>query len=115
MAFTKLKDDLMAATVLAFPQPGLPCLLNTDASDLAIGAVLSQTIDGVERPIAYFSRVMYSAQRNYCTTRRELLAVVASIQHFRHYLLGAEVIIRTDHNSLIWLQTFKRPEGILAR
>jgi len=100
MAFTKLKDDLRAATVLAFRQPGLPCLLDTDATDLAIGAVLSQIIDGVERPIAYFSRVMNNAQRNYCTTRRELLAVVASLQHFRHYLLRAKVIIRTDHNSL---------------
>ena len=48
-------------------------------------------------------------------TRRELLAVIVSLQHFRHYLLGAQVILRTDHHSLNWLRTFKRPEGILAR
>ena len=86
-----------------------------DASDVAVGAVLSQIIDGVERPIAFYSRVMNSAQRNYCPTRRELLAVVAALQHFRHYLLGSHIILRTDHHSLKWLKTFKRPEGILAR
>jgi len=82
---------------------------------VALGAVLSQKIDGVERPIAFFSRVMNSTQRNYCTTRRELLAGISALQHFRHYLLGNKVILRTDHHSLKWLQTFKRPEGILAR
>ena len=58
---------------------------------------------------------MNRTQRNYCTTRRELLAVISALQHFRHYLLGAKVILRTDHHSLKWLKTFKRPEGILAR
>jgi len=93
----------------------VPAILDTDASDVAYGAVLSQTIEGVECPIAFFSRVMSPAQRGYCTTRRELLAVIAALQHFRHYLLGTKVILRTDHHSLKWLQTFKRPEGILAR
>jgi len=85
-----------------------------DASDVAVGAVLSQVVDGVERPIAFYSRNMNSAQRNYCPTRRELLAVIAALQNFRHYLLGTHVILRTDHHSLKWLKTFKRPEGILA-
>jgi len=56
-AFDALKLALMEATSLAFPHPNLPCLLDTDASDVAHGAVLAQVIDGVERPIA-FSRVM---------------------------------------------------------
>ena len=106
---------LLNATTLAFPIPGTPRMLDTDASDVAVDAVLSQIIDGVERPIAFYSRVMNSAQRNYCPTRRELLAVVAALQHFRHYLLGSHIILRTDHHSLKWLKTFKRPEGILAR
>ena len=58
---------------------------------------------------------MNSSQRNYCPTRREQLAVIASLQHFRHYLVGATVILRTDHYLLKWLRIFKRPEGILAR
>ena len=101
---------MVEATSLAFPVPQEPCVLDTDASDVAVGAVLSQRVDGVERPIAFFSRVMNVTQRNYCTTRRELLAVICALQHFRHYLLGTKII-----RSLKWLQTFKRPEGILAR
>jgi len=114
-AFDALKTALIDATSLAFPQPNVPCTCDTDASDVGIGGAISQTIDWVERPIAFFSRVMNTAQRNYCTTRRELLAAVSALQHFRHYLLGNKVILRTDHHSLKWLQTFKRPEGILAR
>ena len=105
----------MDATSLAFPIVGLPCILDTDASDVAVGAVLSQVIDGREQPIAFFSRIMNSSQRNYCATRRELLAVISALQHFRHYLLATKVIHRTDHHSLKWLKTFKRPEGIMAR
>jgi len=96
-------------------EPGEPCILDTDASDVAVGAVLSQKIQGVERPIAFFSRVMNVTQRNYCTTRRELLAAVMAFQHFRHYLLGIPVILRTDHASLKWLHSLRHPEGILAR
>ena len=80
-----------------------------------MGAILSTMVDGVERPIAFFSRVMNSSQHNYCPTRRELLAVIAGLQHFRHYLVGASVIFRTDHYSLKWLKTSKCPECILAR
>lgn len=83
---------------MAFPHPGIPCIVDSDASDVAvgavlsqeidgrgIGAVLSQVIDGVERPIAFYSTVMNQTQRNYCPTRLELLAVIAAMQHFRHY------------------------------
>ena len=115
LAFETLKKALVEATSLAFPVPQEPCILDMDALDVAVGAVLSQRIDGVERPIAFFSRVLNVTQRNYCTTRRELLAVICALQHFRHYLLGNKIVLRTDYHSLKWLQTFKRPEGILAR
>jgi len=114
-SFEELKKALLDVDTLAYPTPEIPCILDTDASDVAVGAVLSQMIDGVEKPIAYLSRVLNGTQRNYCPTRRELLAVITSLQHFRHYLLGNKVILRTDHHSLKWLRTFKRPEGILAR
>jgi len=114
-AFDALKRAFIDATSLAFPYPDTPCILDSDASDIQIGAILSQTVNGEERPIAFFSRVLNDAQRNYCTTRRELLAVVSALQHFRHYLIGVKVILRTDHHRLKWLRTFKRPEGILAR
>jgi len=114
-AFKKLKDCMLEVPTLAFPYPDRPCILDTDSSDVAYGSVLSQIVDGQERPIAFFSRVMSLSQQNYCATRRELLAVIGSLQHFRHYLLNVPVILRTDHHSLKWLKTFKRPEGILAR
>ena len=114
-SFDKLKSALLATEILGYPRPVLPCLLDSDASDISVGAVLSQTINGIEKPIAFFYKVLNEAQRNYCPTRRELLAVVLSLQHFWNYLLGAKVILRTDHHSLKWLKTFKRPEGILAR
>jgi len=84
-----------------YPLPDLPCILDTDASDVAVGAVLSQVINGVERPIAFFSKVLGDTEKNYCPTRRELLAVVLSLQHFRHYLLGNKIILRTDHQSQV--------------
>ena len=75
-SFEDLKRALLDVDTLAYPTPGTPCILDTDASDVAVGAVLSQMVDGVEKPIAYFSRVLNSTQRNYCPTRRELLAVI---------------------------------------
>lgn len=70
---------------------------------------------GQKRPIAYASRVLTRPERRYCVTRKELLAVVTYVQHFRPYLLGREFQLRTDHGSLAWLINFKEPEGQLAR
>ena len=86
------------------------------AIDSGIGAVLSQVQDdGTERVIAYASQALSKPERQYCVTRRELLAVVYFIQHFRPYLLGNQFTLRTDHGSLKWLRNFKQPEGQLAR
>ena len=73
-SFEELKRALLDVDTLAYPTPETPCILDTDASHVAVGAVLSQMVDGVEKPIAYFSRVLNGTQRNYCPTRRELLA-----------------------------------------
>lgn len=62
-AFETLKEALMQATSLALSIPNVPCILYTNASEVAVGAVLSQKIDGVERPIAFFSRVMSQTQQ----------------------------------------------------
>ena len=68
-------------------------MLDTDAINKSIGAVLSQVEDGKETVIAYARRVLSKAERAYCVTRRELLAVVAFLQHFRAYLLGRHFVI----------------------
>eukprot|EP00731_Ephydatia_muelleri_P039166 Em1164g1a len=91
-------------------------ILDTDASDTGIGAVLSQISDeGSERVIAYASRSLSRPEQRYCVTRKELLAVVSFVQQFRQYLLGREFTLRTDHGSLVWIRNFKEPEGQLAR
>ena len=115
-AFKRLKEQLTTPPVLVFPDFSREFLLDTDASDHGIGAVLSQVhSDGQERVVAYASRLLSKSERRYCVTRKELLAVVVFLHHFRQYLLGKTFILRTDHNSLVWLRNFKEPEGQLAR
>ena len=114
-AFRKLKQRLSQAPILAFPDFTKTFVLDTDASNDGIGAVLSQENDGRETVVAYASRVLSKAERSYCVTRRELLAVVTFLQHFRPYLLGRHFVVRTDHGSLTWLRNFKNPENQLAR
>ena len=115
-AFEEIRRRLVTAPILAFPDYERAFILDTDASDIGIGAVLSQVQeDGSERVIAYVSRVLTKPEQRYCVTRRELLAVVTFVQHFRPYLLGRHFLLRTDHGSLTWLSNFKEPEGQLAR
>ncbi|CAB3996360.1 Retrovirus-related Pol poly from transposon, partial [Paramuricea clavata] len=78
-------------------------------------AVLSQKRGNEEKVIAYFSRSLNRTQRQYCTTRREVLAVVKSLAHFHPYLNGRKFAARTDHFSLRLLVNFKYAEGQLAR
>ena len=114
-AFHILKEHLITAPVLAYPQVEGQYILDTDASGFALGVVLSQVQDGVERVVAYASKSLNRAQRNYCVTRRELLAVVYAVKQFRQHVYGRPVKVRTDHGALRWLLNFKDPEGQLAR
>lgn len=108
---------LTTAPVLGYPIPGETFILDTDASGTGIGAVVSQIQDGKERVIAFYSRSLTKAEKHYynCITRRELLAVVAAVKHFHHYLYGIKFLVRTDHSALHWLMNFKNPEGQMAR
>lgn len=114
-AFQRLKKCLMSSPILSFPRNEGQFLLDTDASNHGIGAVLSQIQDGSEKVIAYYSRVLGKSERNYCVTRRELLAIIDSLKSFHHYLYGRKFVIRTDHISLRWLMSFKNLEGQMAR
>ena len=99
-----------------FVRPGADTfILDTDASNLGIGAVLSQLQDGQEKVISYASKMLSDSQRCYCVTYRELLAIVVFVKQFRHYLLGRKFKIRTDHASLRWLSCFKDAEGMVGR
>jgi len=114
-AFETLKEALTSTPVLAYPTTDGQFILDTDASNTAVAAELSQIQDEKERTICYASLSLTPQQRNYCTTRRELLAIVQFTRQFRHYLLGRRVTIRTDNGSLLWLMRFKNPIGQLAR
>ena len=115
-AFDTIKTLLTTAPVLGYPSTdGSHFVVDYDASNVGIGSVLHQLQNGEEKVIGYFSRCLSRAERKYCTTRKELLAVVAAVKHFHHYLYGQQFIIRSDHGSLQWLLNFKNGEGQLAR
>jgi hypothetical protein len=115
-AFDKIISILTTAPVLAYPDFSLPFRLQADACKTSIGAVLSQIgKDGVERPIAYYSRLLTAAELKYGTTEHECLAVVASMKHFRPYLWGKTFLIQTDHRALKWLSKTKDSNDKLYR
>ena len=114
-AFQALKNALVEPPVLALPNNQDKFILDTDASDTAIGAELIQVQNGEEKVVAYSSFTLSPEQRKYCTTRKELLSIVRFTRQFRHYLLGRVFTVRTDHSSLTWLLRFKDPQGQLAR
>eukprot|EP00731_Ephydatia_muelleri_P037156 Em0403g5a len=114
-AFLQLKERLVTSPILGYPVFNQPFMVDTDASGEGLGAVLSQYVSGVERVIAFASRSLSKAERKYCATRREMLALVWAIKHFRPYLYGRRFTVRTDHASLWWLQSFHEPEGQVAR
>ena len=79
-------------------------MLYTDASKIAVGAVLLQSdSNGIERVGSFFSKKLCPAQRNYSTFEREGLAIICALVHFRVYLLGCRFRHRTDHRALAWL------------
>ena len=114
-AFQTLEKVLTSPPILGFPNKTDPFILDTDASDVAIGGVLIQVQRGKEKVICYGSYSLSSEQRRYCTTHKELLAVVRITRQYRHYLLGQSFTIRMDHSSLTWLLNFKDPQGQIAR
>lgn len=114
-SFETLKAALIQAPILAYPSQNDHFILDTDASNYGMGAVLSQMQEGCEKVVCYFSKAFSGPQRKYCVTRRELLAIVLSIKHFHHYLYGRKFTVRTDHGALRWLLHFKNPEGQMAR
>jgi hypothetical protein len=85
-AFRELREKLCSAPVLHIFDTTLPIEVHTDASDNALSGILYQTVDGKLKPVAYHSRKFNAAERNYTTTERELLAIVDSCRHWRHYL-----------------------------
>ena len=110
-AFEQCKELLTNAPILIYPDFEKEFYLTTDASNVAIGSVLSQN----SKPVAYYSRTLNSAEKNYSTIEKELLAIIESTRHFRPYLFGRKFTVETDHNPLVWLYKIKEPNTRLAR
>ena len=109
-AFNELKRRLTSAPLLTIFNPEKEAILETDASDGAIGACLTQKgEDGKARPVAYFSRKMTGPEQNYDIHDKELLAVVEAFKNWRVYLegLGQPVKVFTDHKNLLYWTTTK--------
>ena len=111
LAFTTLKKKFTSYPVLRNPDPTKRYILDTDASLFAVGATLSQDYSDGRHPIAYFSKSLLPAERNYDIYDRELLAIIYAVKAFRHLLLGAQekFLIRSDHQNLKY---FKSPQKI---
>ena len=114
-AFQQLKRRLISAPILGMPKDEGTYYLDTDASDVGLGAVLSQDQDGQEVVLAYASRTLSKQERNYDVTRRELLGIVYGLKAYRQYLLGRQFVIRTDHSALQSLRRTPEPIGQQAR
>lgn len=114
-AFDTFKTILTTEPILQYPDFSKEFLLTTDASDYAIGAVLSQGEVGKDLPIAYASRTLNKAETNYSTTEKEALSIVWATNHFRPYLYGRKFTILTDHRPLTWLFNCKNPCSRLLR
>ena len=113
-AFQTLKQKLISPPILAYPDFKHSFTIATDASGSALGAVLSQEVEGEEKVIAFWSRQLNKAERNYSTVEREALAVVAAIKEFFPYLYGRSFILLTDHNPLTSLRGLKDTGGRLT-
>ena len=117
-AFCKLKELLVTAPVLSYPRFGhdREFILETDASGIGLGAVLSQKQDdGHVHPIAYASRSLNAHEKNYGISELETLGLVWAVRYFRPYLLGHHTIVYTDHSACLSLLNTPRPSGKLAR
>lgn len=110
-AFERLRQQIMHLPTLAFLDPNSPFDLHTDTTNYGLGAVLVQNA----RPIAFASRTLSAAEKNYSTTEKECLAIVWALKYFHPYIYGATFTIYSDHAALKAILTTKMPRGRIAR
>ena len=106
---------LTSTPVISCPDFTKPFMIQCDASNKGIGAILCQNIGNMERPIAYLSQKLNEREQRYSTSERELLSIVYAIETFRPYVKGVKFTVVTDHSALKMLDKMKDPHGRLAR
>ena len=114
-AFNTLKQLLTSQPLLQYPDFNKPFNLTCDASNEALGIVLSQGEIGRDLPVAYDSRTLSKAESSYPIVQKELLAIVWGCKHFRPYLYGRKFTVVTDHRPLVWIFNVKDPSSRLLR
>jgi len=115
IAFQHLKRALTTESILRLPNLERDFVLRTDASEAGLGAVLLQEHEGVLHPVAYASRKLNSAERNYTVTEKEYLAVIFGISKYERYLYGRRFTLQVDHQPLAYLRQAKLTNGRLMR
>lgn len=113
--FEICKNLLTNDPILQYPDFNKPFVLTTDASNFAIGAILSQGEVGSDLPVSYASRTLNNHEISYSTIEKEMLAIIWATKQFRPYLYGRKFTIVTDHRPLQWLFTIKEPNSKLVR
>lgn len=114
-SFETCKNILTNDPLLQYPDFDKPFVVTTDASQFAIGGILSQGNIGSDKPIAYASRTLNNAEINYSVIEKELLGIIYAVKYFRPYLFGRKFKIVTDHKPLQWLFSLKEPQSRLVR
>jgi RNase H-like domain found in reverse transcriptase/Reverse transcriptase (RNA-dependent DNA polymerase) len=118
-AFESIRDRVVSAPILMFPDDTRPFRLEADSSDFATGAVLSQQslADNKWHPIAYYSKSLNAVERNYEIHDKEMLAIIRALEDWRHFLEGArhKFEIWTDHKNLEYFMTAKKLNRRQAR
>jgi RNase H-like domain found in reverse transcriptase len=104
-SFRSLKDEVKSAPVLQLADRAKPYIVTCDANDVGIGAALEQESENGPYPVAFASRKLSGAEKNYPVHERELLAIVYALKEWRPYLHGSRFFIKTDHHPLRYLDT----------
>ena len=112
-AFQTLKNKLTTATVMKSPHYSKTFVLQTNVSQVGVGAVLSQGDD--DYPIAYYSQKLLDREKRYSTIEQECLAIVLRIKAFQVHLIGKPFILQTDHRALQWIQRCRDKNARLMR
>lgn len=115
-AFVQLKMKLTSEPILKFPDLNQPFVVEVDASNYAVGGILSQKgSDEQLHPVAYFSTALQKAQKNWSATNKEAFALVLAVRHWNVYLAGSTFVLNSDHNPLTHLRDQQDPRGKVGR
>ena len=115
VGFEEVKQALCREPLLYTPNFSLPFILQTDASNRGLGAVLCQQVEGVDRPVLYISRKLSDRESRYSTVEKECLAIRWAVGSLRYYLLGRSFVLCSDHAPLQWLHRMKDTNARITR